>query len=136
MASARRRVGPRAGALVPKLPLLAGARVLVLEDDAAVCELLDAVLSARGADVTVARSAEELAARLESDHDTVLIDLSPIADDVAGALRLVRERAPRASMVFISGSAEALPEGAVGAWVRKPFEVAEVGRAVASIDRA
>ena len=111
----------------PKLQVLAGKRVLVVEDDAGVTELLESALSSRGAEVTIARTAAELKSRIDSGHHAVLVDLSPIADDVAGALALVRAQAKDAEIVFITGSAEALPEGMENAaWLRKPFEVGEL----------
>lgn len=111
---------------MPKLPVLGGARVLVLEDDSDVTGLLESALSARGALVTLAHTRHELEARLEATHDAILVDLSPIAADVKGAMALVARQAPNAAIVFITGSAESLPEGLEGVWVRKPFEVSEI----------
>lgn len=111
----------------PKLQVLAGARILVVEDDSGVTNLLESALEARGAEVTVARTAAELAARIHAGHTAVLVDLSPIADDVAGAIDLVRRQATGAAIVFITGSAEALPDGMEdAAWLRKPFEVGDL----------
>jgi hypothetical protein len=64
-----------------------------------------------------------------SRHDAALVDLSPIAQDVRGALQALRRGAPGLALVFISGSALGLPEGLEDAgvrWVRKPFEVSEI----------
>ncbi len=111
----------------PKLQVLAGARILIVEDDTDVTNLLESALSARGAEVTIAHTAKELAERIHAGHHAVLVDLSPIAADVAGALDLVRREAKDAAIVFITGSAEALPDGMEdAAWVRKPFEVGEL----------
>jgi CheY-like chemotaxis protein len=131
---------PRASVLsvpppsVPSVPVLLGTRVLVVEDDENVTLLLETALSARGAVVTVARDASELQrAFLAGPHDAVLIDLSPIASDVQGAIDALRERSPEAAIVFISGSAAGLPEPLNDdsiSWVRKPFEVGELVTAV------
>jgi CheY-like chemotaxis protein len=115
---------------VPSPPLLKGTRVLVVEDDEHVTLLLETALGARGAIVTIARNAEELAsALLAGSHDAALVDLSPIASDVEGAIAALRKRSPDAALVFISGSAVGLP-GVLAAesvrWVRKPFEVNEL----------
>ena len=86
-------------------------------------------LEARGAHVVVARNAEELASAAAEEHDAALVDLSPIAGDVSGALEALRRGSPGLALVFISGSAAGLPEGlevGVVSWVRKPFEVAEI----------
>ena len=112
------------------VPLLQGTRVLVVEDDEHVTLLLETALGARGAIVTIARTAAELTQALkDGQHDAALIDLSPIATDVNGAVAALRERSPKAALVFISGSAVGLP-GVLAAesvrWVRKPFEVNEL----------
>jgi hypothetical protein len=63
-----------------------------------------------------------------------LVDLSPIAEDVRGAIAALRRGSPHLALVFITGSAVGLPEGLdlEGAiWVRKPFEIAEVIAALA-----
>jgi CheY-like chemotaxis protein len=118
---------------IPPAPMsqrtLYGTRVLVVEDDADVASLLETALGARGATVTIAKSAAELERAAASPHDAALIDLSPIADDVSGAVERVRAGSPDATLVVISGSAVGIPDvladGAVH-WVRKPFEISEV----------
>jgi len=111
----------------PRLQVLAGARILIVEDDTDVTALLETALSSRGAEVTIAHTAKELAERIDAGHHAVLVDLSPIAADVTGALDLIGRQAKDAAIVFITGSAEALPEGMESAaWVRKPFEVGEL----------
>jgi CheY-like chemotaxis protein len=136
---------PRAPVSAPRPAVLAGTRVLVVEDDADVAALLESALGSRGAHVVVVHTAEELALRAADRHDAALIDLSPIAHDVQGAVAALRRGSPDVALVFISGSAVGLPAGLEGQgirWVRKPFEVAEVvaaiaeGRAAAAAARA
>jgi ActR/RegA family two-component response regulator len=114
--------------------VLEGTRVLLVEDDEHVTLLLGTALGARGAVVTIARDRAELMRALSAgQHDAALIDLSPIASDVRGAVTALRESSPRAALVFISGSSVGLPEALVGEgvlWVRKPFEVGEIVAAV------
>jgi DNA-binding NtrC family response regulator len=120
---------PAAPLSAPRAAVLAGTRVLVLEDDVAVATLLESALGARGAQVVVARNVAELAERAGDDHDAALIDLSPIADDVRGALATLHRGSPDAVLVLISGSATGVPEGLDMEhirWVRKPFEIAEI----------
>lgn len=109
---------------------LDGVRVLVVEDDLAVTQLLDTVLDARGAKVTIATSQVELNAALaKGPYDAALIDLSPIAHDPAGEIAALRVSSPDVSVVLISGSADALPPAVSSdaiELVRKPFEVREV----------
>jgi CheY-like chemotaxis protein len=128
---------------------LAGTRILLVEDDDAVVDLLDTALTARGADVVSIRHQRELEGALATGpFDAALFDISPIQEDVQGAVALVRgargacseHSAPSARgtsgalrVVLISGSAEKMPEMPsewVAAWVRKPFEVAEILQAI------
>jgi CheY-like chemotaxis protein len=117
-----------------RAPVLAGTRVLVVEDDGDVATLLESALGARGAEVVVARTAAELIERAREEHDAALVDLSPIANDVRGAIDALRRGSPDVALVFISGSAVGLPEGIEDEpirWVRKPFEVGEIVEALA-----
>ncbi len=67
----------RATARDPTARTLDGMSVLLLEDDAAVIELLELSLTARGAALTVVRTADQLDRTLaETGFDVVLIDLS------------------------------------------------------------
>jgi CheY-like chemotaxis protein len=119
----------RAPLSAPRPAVLAGTRVLIVEDDADVATLLEGALGARGAHVTIARTASELAQRARDTHDAALVDLSPIAQDVRGAVDVLRKGSPQVALVFISGSAVGLPEGLEAErirWIRKPFEVSEV----------
>jgi CheY-like chemotaxis protein len=118
----------------PRSQVMAGTRILVVEDDADVATLLETALEARGAQVVIARTAGELADAARREHDVALVDLSPIAEDVRGAIAALRRGSPHLALVFITGSAVGLPEGLdlEGAiWVRKPFEIAEVIAALA-----
>lgn len=115
--------------------LLQGARILVVEDDDAVIDLLDTALTARGADVISVRRRGDLPAALAGGRfDAALVDISPIQDDVPGALATVRGANDSLRLVLISGSAARMPDvptGWVSAWVRKPFEIAEILAALA-----
>ncbi len=144
---------PRADA-VPRPPVstarlgdLAGVRVLLVEDDEAVTQLLEAALDARGAEVMVARSAVALAktvAEASADptrppFDAALLDLSPIAKDIAGTLGMLRRLAPTAPLVLVTGNADAIPASADTSGVelvRKPFEVREILAVLAAGIRA
>jgi CheY-like chemotaxis protein len=127
---------PRADA-IPRPPVsasrvseLVGKRILVLEDDVAVTQLLETGLEARGAEVTIVRNGADLSNAIAiAKYDAVLVDLSPIATDVRGALANVKRSAPAARIVLISGSVEGVPDEAAehtNDLVRKPFEIREV----------
>lgn len=109
---------------------MSGRRVLIVEDDDAVFDLLDATLSNRGAELTRARTRTELETALVSHRfDVVLCDLSPLRGDVMGALQRIREAHANTRIIVISGSANPL-EGLPAEWnvryVRKPFEIHEI----------
>ncbi|MEJ7727935.1 MAG: ATP-binding protein [Polyangiaceae bacterium] len=114
---------------------LHGRRILVVEDDGAVIELLELALSARGADVVSVKNRAALAGAVDTGvFDAALFDISPIRDDFAGALGSVRAKSPSARLIVMSGSAVALPAvppGCEASWVRKPFEIDEIVRALA-----
>lgn len=117
---------------------LGGSRVLVVEDDAAVAELLELALGARGVFVTVAADRRALSELTEGARvfDAALVDLSPISEDVPGALAALRRGNPRIPVLVISGSAHAYPcelAAEVSAWLRKPFEMSEVIRVLSEV---
>ncbi len=129
---------PHSRSIAPPGSSLKGKRVLIVEDDAEVAELLEAALGARGATVVIARSAAQLVERVACVHDAALVDLSPIAHDVRGALEAIRKTSPNVVIVFISGSVAGLPEGYCvegSRWVRKPFEMSEILAALADAPR-
>lgn len=121
---------PRPPVSGPRVNELGGLRVLVVEDDLAVTQLLETALEARGAEVTIATSAAALTDALgRGPYDAALVDLSPIAADTSGALGALRARCPEATVVLVTGNADATPdvlEGVSVELVRKPFEVREV----------
>ncbi len=128
----RRRLVPQAPPATVRKPstLLAGRRILVIEDDEAVFDLLDTALSGRGATVVRCGGHAELARTLKADPvDAALFDISPIREDVLGALTAVRGASPSARLVIISGDPVEIPGlspdlGVVS--VRKPFEISEI----------
>ncbi len=109
---------------------LQGACILVVEDDGAVFDLIALTLEARGATVVTASTLEQLRALgAEQQFDAALLDLSPIADDVGGALKLLRQSNPSMPVLLISGVASGIPvdsEHEFAQWVRKPFTMDEL----------
>ncbi len=115
---------------------LAGARILLLEDDVRVIELLELSLGARGAEVTSVRSAEELDTELDTgSYDVMLVDLSPLSIEegeptgLEHAVQKARRENPGIDVVVISGSVAVRPRNDV-IWVRKPFEPGELVNAI------
>jgi CheY-like chemotaxis protein len=122
----------QAGRVIPpRAPSVAGARVLVVEDDAAVRSLVEFALEARGAQTIVVASGEEFDAIVTAGapFDAALVDLSPLEGRATEALEKLRASSPSVITILISGVAGGVPPGAeslVSAWVRKPFEMSEV----------
>jgi CheY-like chemotaxis protein len=128
---------PQSERPLPVRDSLEGAEVLLLEDDAAVVELLELSLGARGARVTSVRTAAALDAELaRRAFDVLLVDLSPLGPAGAGQERRLHETVatarrqnPAIDVVVISGSITAQPREDV-TWVRKPFEPRELVAAI------
>ncbi|XXT19309.1 hybrid sensor histidine kinase/response regulator [Sorangium sp. So ce429] len=113
--------------------VLDGIRILVVEDDDAVVDLLDTALTARGASLVSVQSASELPGALASGpFQAALLDISPIEQDVLGTVSAVRSANPDVRLVVMSGSAGAapLPADSGVSWVRKPFEIREIVEAL------
>jgi CheY-like chemotaxis protein len=109
---------------------LEGQRLLLIEDDAMVTQLLETVLEARGATVAIATNPKQIASALaKGPWDAVLVDLSPLGPDPAKAIKDIRTSSPEAALVLVTGQADAVPVDVDDAnmhLVRKPFEVSEV----------
>jgi CheY-like chemotaxis protein len=115
---------------------LRGRRVLLIEDDQAILDLLEIALSSRGAEVVSLPDIGSLPAALEQGaFDVVLVDWSPIAASALRHLEALRAACPGAPLVVISGSASILDAEALAlcaAWVRKPFDLGELLAAITS----
>jgi CheY-like chemotaxis protein len=108
---------------------LDGLRVAVLEDDAAIVELLDTVLVARGATVLPVQNIGALRETLAAHSVQVaLVDASPLGAGLEGVLRALKADFPNTDLVLISGSSDPgiAAERLAVTWIRKPFEVSEV----------
>ena len=124
---------------------LGGAQVLLLEDDAAVIELLELTLEARGAAVTTVGNAAALGEALDTGgYDVMLVDLSPLStkgvsqaeqSGLDGVIARAKGANPDIGVVVISGSVTVQPRPDV-VWVRKPFDPGELVEAIAKHRRS
>ena len=116
-------------------------RVLVVDDDRTICELLAEVLGDEGYRVSVAEDgADALAAAAADPPDLVLTDLlMPVKDGVTLRRRLLADPRTRAVPVVV---VTALPAAAAAAHlaacppdsvVHKPYDLAGILRAVADL---
>lgn len=103
-------------------------RVLVVDDDQALREMIATALSLRGADVISVRSSEE-ALELHGSFDIALIDM--MLDDCRGdeLLATLRQRGVVNAAMLVTGTVQKprlVPGGEPDDWVRKPFEISHL----------
>lgn len=116
-------------------------KILVVDDEPTIRELLGCVLSESGYDVTAARSGRECVDQVaENVYDLVLMDLDMPDWDGRTAIKAIHQGKPGLKVIVVSAVhntnlEELLREcpNVVG-WVNKPFELdalhAEIGRAL------
>ena len=135
---------PTVGAAeAPPPPAAVGAepqgRILVVDDEADVREMLADVLMSRGHHVTMAGGGREALQSLEQgDYDLVITDLGmPELNgwEVARAIKAMRASMP---VLLLTGWADALEAdaGRVDAVIKKPFDVSTLAAAVSAALRA
>lgn len=103
-------------------------RILVVDDDAAVCDSLKAVLSTYGFEVALLHSAEDLLQHMDAAKpDCILLDLRMPGIDGMAALRILATVPAVPPIIMISAhgdiaaAVEAMRNGAVD-FVEKPFD--------------
>jgi CheY-like chemotaxis protein len=114
---------------------VSGLRVLLLEDDPAIVELLELGFRGHGADVTAARDLPALEALLtHAPCDVLLVDLSPLVgtdgegdaeSQIQRLASLARSRNGSVTVLAISGSVARFASSEV-LWLRKPFTTGEL----------
>ena len=79
-------------------------RVLVVDDEATVCEAFEAALQARGYDVSVAKDGREALRLLRREtFDLIFLDVLLPAVGGASILKAIKRRDPEAVVVIITG---------------------------------
>jgi two-component system response regulator PilR (NtrC family) len=113
------------------------ARVLVVDDELSIRDLLDIALRQEGYDVTLADGGEAAIRALdETEFDLVITDLRMRGVDGLGVLRAIKERAPGTAVLMVTAFAstdtavEAMKLGAYD-YVTKPFKLDELRLTVA-----
>jgi CheY-like chemotaxis protein len=120
-------------------PTSTNTHILIVDDDKVMGELLEALLTLRGYEVTRARSGEEalmFAERLGTKVDIVLSDVHMPGlhgAELAGALKSLRDKGVLRSetvLLGMSGSAPKLAEERVfDAFLQKPFAIEDLAAA-------
>ena len=123
-------------ATAPSVPAPAGSRVLVVDDEENIRELLTEFLGLRGYDVVQAATAvAALAAAREQSPDVVLLDLN-LRGSISG-VETLRTLVRSTHVIVVSGTQDAelaratLAEGAFD-YVTKPFDLGRVADVVAA----
>jgi len=136
-ASGRAVAAPAPAPAPAKLPPARGARVLVVDDDAAVRELAAEMLARAGFEVACAAGGTQAAALVEGGArvDAVLLDLA--MPDLGGEATFLRLRAQRPGLpvVLVSGydeeqASQRFAARGLDAFLRKPFEPEQLVAAV------
>jgi DNA-binding response OmpR family regulator len=120
------------------LPVPRVARVLVVDDESLIVEILTDFLSAQGYEVVGTRSAADAFTMMEvSPPDVLLLDISmPLVDGVT-VLRRVRALYPDMRVIMVTANADdavakdTLRRGAFD-YVVKPFDFEHLARVVAA----
>jgi signal transduction histidine kinase/ActR/RegA family two-component response regulator len=120
---------------------LSGAKILVVDDDTSMRELISTALGLAGAEVTSARDADEAAA-LEGPFDAALVDWT-LGSDRSGDRRrgdaviaAIRKSKLARRIAVVSGSSppsDIEPGSRPDTWLRKPFEIEDLTRAVGAL---
>lgn len=116
------------------------AKILVVEDEEAVMELLRTVLSGGGHEVFAATNGEEaLQTRDLGGLDMLITDVNMPGMDGRALAASIQENSPDLPTIFVSGDPSLDATGVAGMpnslYIRKPFKLAEVRDAVARMLR-
>jgi len=87
-------------------PRPGGPRMLVVDDEPMICELITDVATGVGFVVQSASTAEQIDVLLGSDFDVTVLDLALVGSDGIAAMRTLAARSPGARVVLASGASE------------------------------
>jgi DNA-binding response OmpR family regulator len=115
---------------------MSNKRVLIVEDDPAVRQIVRVLLERDGIDVDVAEDGERAIELLrEKTYATVLLDLLLPRLDGRGVLEFMRERELETPVVVLTAVADSedLDPRLVRVVLQKPFEARELRRVVSAV---
>jgi DNA-binding NtrC family response regulator len=114
-------------------------RIMVLDDEAIVCERLKSALEKAGFQVETSTQSQQMIDRLSLEHfDVVITDLKMRKPDGLEVMRFVQQHYPSTKVIIITGFAtvdtatEALRSGAVD-FIAKPFKISKLRDLVVKI---
>ena len=107
-------------------------KVIVLDDEAIVCERLKPALEKAGFQVETYTQSQQMIDRLALEHfDVVVTDLKMRKPDGLDVMRFIQQHHPSTKVIIITGFAtvdtatEALKSGAVD-FIAKPFKISDL----------
>lgn len=114
--------------------------ILVVDDEAAICELLETYLSSQGYNVSIAHSGAQMRQCLSANPiDLVLLDLGLPGEDGLSLARFLREHS-KVGIIIVTGRGEPVDRVVgleIGAddYVSKPFDLRELLARIRSVLR-
>jgi EAL domain-containing protein (putative c-di-GMP-specific phosphodiesterase class I) len=93
-------------AILPTAMVDAAPRLLVVDDEPSICELISDVATMVGFVAQSASTAEEIDGLLGADFDVIVLDLALIGSDGIAVMKTLASRAPGARVVLASGASE------------------------------
>jgi len=119
-------LGPEGGAV-----MLTDLRVLVVDDDPSILEVLETYLTGKGFEVRCASGGlEGLAALADGPYDLVLSDIQMAGCNGFELLRAAREAAPGSAIILVTAYEEDYPlsaalEAGADGYLSKPFSLSK-----------
>jgi DNA-binding response OmpR family regulator len=106
-------------------------KILVVDDEAVICEILEFNLISEGYEVNCVHSAEEALKQLSSDHSLILLDVMMSGMSGYKLAELLRQRKNKIPIIFLTAKDtenDMLTGFSVGGddYISKPFSIKEV----------
>lgn len=116
-------------------------RILIVDDEPLVCEVLSAMLSAQGYEVAGVGGGEEALGRLvgpETPFALIIVDMHMPGLSGIETCRAIRKLRPEIPILLISGlTPESIDEdpisGLVDGFIQKPFRIGDLQRQIESV---
>lgn len=106
-------------------------KILVIEDEIAICELLECVLQAEGYFVEIVHHGDEAVERLIDPYDLILVDLTIPGTDSGQIVDVAKTNHPNINYIFMSGYDVAeikdnFPDDVAEHYISKPFRMVDI----------
>ncbi|MDR1601707.1 MAG: response regulator transcription factor [Tannerella sp.] len=107
------------------------AKILVVDDEPVICEVLEFNLSSEGYEITCVHSAEDALEKLSPDHSLILLDVMMAGMSGYRLAEMLRQKKNRIPIIFLTAKDtenDMLTGFSVGGddYISKPFSIKEV----------